>query len=528
MKRPVIVLGLDATAPALLERWLDEGKLPVIAGLRSRGGFGYINNIDHYRTETSWENFLTGVLPQQTGEWGHMHFLPEEYRTREQSAYSFERYPPFYANSGSHRVAVFDPPLARPVAGVNGIQVMGWGTEVNQCLRLSKPESLIRELSARHGHHPLLESSPGIQGEGGEEVFSYTIPSAYDMESLLRLADKLRLGVKRRTAIIKDLLGRENWDLFLGVFSETHTSSHLLWHLSQTHPLNARLTPPDDPLLRVYQAVDTAIGEIMEVSPPDARVLLFSIYGIGPNVLDLPSMAFLPELLYRWNVPGKTALGIPQESGQVPPPTVNHPGHWRDEMWSLRSENGDKLLESPREQEAQGDPLHWQPANWYRPLWSGMRAFALPTYSEGLIRVNVAGRDGKGMVAPDGFPSVCDEICDYLSQIRDSRSGLPMVKKIIRTRKTAFDQLDTGPPADLIVLWQEETPTDVIDHPQAGQMGPWPYFRTGGHCSQGFVMASGPGFEPGSKLPEMHAVEFTAMLKGMIAETETCVKPDQE
>ena len=510
MTRPVIAIGLDATDPKLLEHWMDNGELPNLARFRDQGAFGWVNNVRYYRTETSWITFLTGALPTQTGEWGHVQYDPKRYAAEEHSAYGFIKYPPFYALMPENRVAVFDPPLARPVDGVNGIQVMGWGTEVNQCLRMSKPGYLMDELIARHGPHPMFEDSQPEPGGDNEAVYSYRIPSGYDLPALEALRDHLVAGAGRRTQLMLDLLGREPWDLFLGVFSETHTASHLLWHTSQDHPLHEPLMMDHhaDPMLDVFKAVDAGLGEIMGAAPKDADVLLFSIYGIAANVLDLPSMSFLPELLFRWSFPGQQALGSSGEDAAQ----LDYPGHWKDEVWKLRTPTGEARLESPAVQKSRGDPMHWQPGNWYRPLWPSMKAFALPTYSEGLIRINLQGRERDGLVALKDYHKTCDQLCDYLYAVKDGRTGKPMVREIVRRNTEPLDDANLGPPADLIVLWQEESPTDLIDSPQSGRIGPLPYFRSGGHCSRGFIAAQGPGIEAGSRLEPMQATDLTATL----------------
>ena len=95
MTRPVIAIGLDATDPKLLEHWMDLGVLPNLARFRDQGAFGWVNNVRYYRTETSWITFLTGALPAQTGEWGHVQYDPGRYAADENSAYGFIKYPPF-------------------------------------------------------------------------------------------------------------------------------------------------------------------------------------------------------------------------------------------------------------------------------------------------------------------------------------------------------------------------------------------------------------------------------------------------
>ena len=519
MGAPVIAIGLDATDPKLLERWMDAGHLPTLARFRADGAFGWVDNVRYYRTETSWVTFLTGALPAQTGEWGHVDYDAQTYAARERSAYAFVKYPPFYALMPDRRVAVFDPPLARPVDGVHGVQVMGWGTEVNQCLRMSRPAGLMDALIARHGVHPMFEAATPDPTRTDEQVYSYRIPSSYDLAAIDGLRDRLIAGAERRGALMADLIGREAWDLFLGVFSETHTACHLLWHVSQAHPLRAPLMQGrrDDPLLHVFRAVDTALGRVLHAAPADARVMLFSIYGIGANVLDLPSMAFLPELLYRWSFPGRAALDA--TSGLDAAPRLDYRAHWKHEVWAARTAHGEQVLESPQAQERRGDPMHWQPANWYRPLWPTMKAFALPTYSEGLVRINLQGREADGQVAPEEYERTCDEISDMLYALRDARSGMPMVREIVRSR-SAFPAGAAGdpqaPPADLIVLWQEDAPTDAVVSPTLGTLGPLPYFRSGGHCSRGFFAARGPGIEPGVRLPALRATDVTASLLGAL------------
>jgi predicted AlkP superfamily phosphohydrolase/phosphomutase len=519
MRSRVVAIGLDATDPGLLVKWMDQGLLPHCAELRRQGAFGLVQNVRYYRTETSWLTFLTGALPTQTGEWGHIAYTPGDYGIDEGSAYEFAQLAPFYARLPGRRVCVLDPPLARPVDGVDGLQVLGWGTEVNQCLRVSRPESLMRELIERHGEHPLFENAARSRpGEGHPEVLSYRIPSSYEVGALEALSERLCVGAARRGRIMRDLASRADWDFFLGVFSETHTAAHLLWHLSQEHPLRERLQSQlaGDPMLRVFQAVDRALGDFVAALRDDSHLALFSIYGIGANVLDLPSMAFLPEALFRWSFPGEAALGSAPSDRSDAHAALDHAQHWKDEVWGLVGDSARTRLESPRSQEQRGDPLAWQPANWFRPLWPEMKAFALPTYSEGLIRINVKGREGRGTIPPAQFTRTCEEVCALVQALTDGRSGRPMVREIICTRSGPFENRGTGAPADLIVLWQEEAPTDFVESARLGRIGPLPFFRTGGHSSRGFVLSCGPGVAAGARLPDIVAQDLTAFFRDQL------------
>ena len=44
------------------------------------------------------------------------------------------------------------------------------------------------------------------------------------------------------------------------------------------------------------------------------------------------------------------------------------------------------------------------------PRWPTMRAFALPSFYDGRVRVNVRGRAGGGLVGPEDYAAVLDEV----------------------------------------------------------------------------------------------------------------------
>jgi len=57
----LVVLGFDGMDPHLLERWMNEGKLPNIAKLAHRGGFYPLQTTHSPESPTAWASFATGV-----------------------------------------------------------------------------------------------------------------------------------------------------------------------------------------------------------------------------------------------------------------------------------------------------------------------------------------------------------------------------------------------------------------------------------------------------------------------------------
>ncbi|HZP28464.1 MAG TPA: hypothetical protein VFC99_05895, partial [Acidimicrobiia bacterium] len=140
--------------------------------------------------------------------------------------------------------------------------------------------------------------------------------------------------------------------------------------------------------------------------------------------------------------------------------------------------------------------LDWQPAAWYGPWWPRMRAFALPSFYDGRVRVNLRGRERDGLVAVADYDRVCDEIEALVRGCTDPRTGVSVVKQVERCAAgTDPRRLDTSS-ADLVVEWNDCTA--AFDHPAYGIVGPLPFRRTGGHTGPfGFAFVTGNGFGAG-------------------------------
>ncbi|MFB2973583.1 alkaline phosphatase family protein [Aerosakkonema sp. BLCC-F183] len=525
MKNRVIAIGLDSAEPTLLEEWMAQGHLKNLRKLIEQGTYGRLKNMDYYKGESAWTNFLTGCLPFKTGYWSKFEFNPKTYQTKTlgaHGAYDYREISPFYALGDKYRVAVFDVPQTTISDRVNGLQALAWGAHAPMIDRGSQPEGLLEELIGKYGDHPA-------------DTFHHNDRSDwYNPASVAKLKREMELGLQRRTAITKDLLNREPWNLFLTVIGETHTFQHYFWHLGQKdHPLyKYTATPGKDPLLEYFESVDESLGEILAEAPEDAHIMVFSAHGQGTNSADLLSMVVLPEFLYRFSFPGKSLLKS-QEMGMTPPAPLtpkNIKESWYKQLHAFKNDPDPvarflrfvepalpgrfkpylsklyqklaKLTGSP-----QTELFSWHPSKWYQPYWPQMKAFYIPGFSDGYIRLNVQGRESQGVVSASEYKAVCDELIEQLHQLKDARNGKPVVKGVVRTRENPYDDNPKLPNADLVVMW-EDWAVDVVDSPKFGRIGPIPFNRTGAHRARGFVTVKGPGIAAGSTLKEGHAVDL--------------------
>lgn len=489
VRRRVLWIGLDGFDAATADRLMADGRLPRLAALARRAARVDLDHGPAKRTGLAWEHVATGLAPGRGGRWSAVHFDSRRYVARQDAT----KLPPFAAALDA-RTVVFDAPYFDLARAPRARGLVAWGAHDPGVPPLSSPSGLADEVRGRFGEYP-----------APEWIYGFTWPSP---ENCGRLAEALAAAARKRADVAEWLLAERlpDWDLAYVVSSELHSASEPLWHgLNPAHPLHdsESACAAGEGLVAVYQAVDEFVGRLADRFP-DAALLAFSMHGMGDNHADVAAMILLPELMYRWST-GRTALrntNFPTNARGVPllPPD----GRWEDAVLAhldrplANPSLADRIrswFTGPEIPQAGDTSLDWMPGALYRPAWPRMKAFALPAFYDGQIRINLKGREARGRVALRDYNSLCDELERVLRTCRDPVTGAPAVAHI--ERPAAADPLGADPTqCDLLVVWRD-CPLG-LEHPDLGRIGPLPYRRTGGHTGDlgvawvaGHEMASG-------------------------------------
>ena len=505
----VLAIGLDGVEVTFAERLMAAGEMPALAALRQRAARFLLDHGSAQRTGLAWEHVASGRSPEAARRWAAVEFDPRTYLTWQDGA----RFDPWWTTL-DRRVVVFDAPYVDLRRAPSTRGVVAWGAHDPGAAAASRPRDLLPEFLRTFGPYPSQWTygtpwpSPRRSREMGEAL-------SRALEARGRAAQWLA------TERLSD------WDLFIAVAGEAHGAIEGLWHgVDPTHPLHKHPSAPEAArgLLAVHRALDRMVGRLVQ-SAGDAAVVAFTMGGMGSNYSDVQSMVLLPELLYR-HAFGRSLLMAPPawaaSPGEVP--ILGEDETWDDvsAAWvpapvpnrgplsaALRSfvrrrpllRAGVRGMRAAVEQwrSTAGPtltrPLDWQPAQHYRRYWPRMPAFALPSFYDGRIRINLQGRERHGTVAPSRYEETCRELEALLHECRNPLSGEPAVEAI--ERASTQDPLRLGrSESDLLVVWRGVA--TALQHPRLGLIGPVALRRTGGHTGRhGMAYVAAPGLAAG-------------------------------
>jgi predicted AlkP superfamily phosphohydrolase/phosphomutase len=496
--RPLLVIGLDGFDPGIAARLLEQGRLPNLQRLETQAHRFRLEHGSEKYTGLAWEQFSSGLPPEASSRWSEVEidtarYVPHQHLTQ---------LPPFTTGLAASTV-VFDVPYFNLPAHDAARGMVCWGSHDPGVRPLSSPADLKDEIAERFGPYP-----------ADEVVYGHVWPSAERTRAMARM---LVDGVRCRSEVARWLFAERltGWDLALTAIGEYHSAVEALWHgWDPDHALHGlpSAAPARDGLVAVYEAGDRMLGDLLDAFP-DARVLVFAAHGMGRNYGDVPAMLLVPELLYR-HFTGRR--------GFTPDPAWNadgtgSPSVAKAEHWSLLI-NERLAVEAARKpwwrrpQEHAPSALDWMPAARYAPAWPGMRAYAIPAYYDARVRVNLRGREARGIVPVRRYDRALAEVEDLLRACTDPLTRRPLEIEI--ERRDGDPLARHASDTDLMVRFL--TDHYAFEHPQLGLIGPAPCRRTGGHTGGHGVGYYRTGTGRGRDLGRFRTLEVAGAVRSLL------------
>ena len=277
--RRVLCFGFDGGDHELVARLIEDGELPTLASLSVTGAFGPLRSTIPAFTPTAWSSLLTGMNPASHGIFGFS-TNPNRATRRLDSAASRAGTPLWrLLGAAGIRSAFITVPFTSPAEPIDGIIVTGFGGP-------QYPEILPATVANRIlAEHPNLTTAVAPTGWSGrpDDLADALIAHVGEIADVCLLAMELEpeLGVLCVDFMASDIAG------------------HLVWHrYDRDHPAH-RSDDAGDELVRVYRAIDRAVGELIDQAEwlyGDApTVLVMSDHGLRPAYWMFNANAWLEQ-----------------------------------------------------------------------------------------------------------------------------------------------------------------------------------------------------------------------------------------
>jgi predicted AlkP superfamily phosphohydrolase/phosphomutase len=462
MKTKILFIGIDSGDKDLIYKWSEEGKLPTFKNIIETSAQSLVESPRGFYVGSVWPSFATGLSPANHGRYCYEQIQIGSYLQKQYDISKLGEHKFFWdiLSQKNQKVCVIDVPLTPPSEEINGVQITDWLVHKAQESRSGKfftcPPDLADIVEAEYGRNPVprcddIEHTP---------------------ENLIFFKEKMLERIYKKADLSLNLLEQGGWDLFLTTFTETHCVGHHCWHLiDPSHPeYNPQLALDlGNPILEVYQALDTAIGKLIASVDEKTYVFVFSSHGMGPDY-DLSTL--LNTIVERLSELDKPAVPLPIRVSRWIRMGIRF--FWR------------RL----------GIPI---PEFLLTPNIALQKFYAVTNNNScGAIRINLVGRESQGKVKPGiEFNNLCQQISEDLRAITIDNTGESLVSRVIRTDLIYQGEYLSEMP-DLLVEWNRKKPIKSINSPKIGRIEHRPVrLRTGDHLPEGILFAKGPGILSG-------------------------------
>ena len=476
----VLVLGLDGACQSVLEPLVDDGVVPNIAALCERGAVGPLESQLPPWTPSAWPSLYTGRNPANHGVYDFLRFDGYDWEIVNRSHVEAHAVWELLSMEGYSSV-VCNVPVTHPPRPVDGVVVPGYtAPEAPDC----HPSGLWEELNSELGAYSLYSDPLGEESTDERRKQGY--------ERLSRM----------RGSAFRYLVDQHDPDFGFVQFQQCDTVFHEFPHETDT-------------VRRVFAAIDSEVGAILDACDPDVT-LLVSDHGIGPmdgyefRVNDyLREAGLVSTTAEGGGMPSWKAISRKQQrNGDDPGAVAQSTAERALEVAARAGVTSQRLAGVVRQLGLEDAVRSVVPDDIIRAGTEQVDFSASTAYmrsrTEMGVRLNVAGREPDGVVAPDEYEQVRREVIETLEAAR-TPDGEAVFERVA-PREAVFEgpHLDDAP--DIVTV-----PTDfdhfLVANLKGAQFGeptePWEHKR------EGIVAIAGEGITPTTTLGDSHLFDIT-------------------
>jgi predicted AlkP superfamily phosphohydrolase/phosphomutase len=469
----VVVIGLDgATLDIMRPMMYDQGRLKNFKKLAENGTCGTLTSTILPLSAAAWSSFVTGKNPAKHGVYDFAKRLENSYQhvpitsldRRSKTIWD-------YASEQGKRCCIVNIPITYPPNVIkNGLMISGFPYPEGKA-DFAEPKEIISEIREKLGITRLHKPSPHFLQPGDEKKL---------VKDLIQIS-------KNQTEVIKYLLQKQTWDLFVTVFDATDVISHFFWqYIDPKNPrYDERKAAEFGPLFYdIYDYLDSAFGEIKAKLSEDDNIFVISDHGFGPvyYAVYMNNWLMKNNYLRLKTTPGTRARKILFNLGVTTDFLFRTAKKLRlvgtsTYAYSKKS----RSLELSRKFSLSLDDIDWSKTSVY-------------SYGNyGQFFVNLKGREPMGNVERgEEYDKIVDDIISKVKELKDPKTGRTLFDIVYRK-----DEIYSGPFFDSAadIVFFDSTMTyrahRLFEFGSRSMIAPDPIY-SGSHRMEGMLIAGGP------------------------------------
>ncbi|HEY0985275.1 alkaline phosphatase family protein [Schlesneria sp.] len=458
----VMVLALSEASPELVQQFCDAGVMPNLSRLMKQGLSGHTRySIPYLLTPQMWATILTG---RRAGSHGVFDYWQRQDGGKFLEVHGSDVKGPklwdvLASNdlpSGWVNVPMTYPPPMIPGFALSGQDAPGAHPSI------SHPRELFQELTSSLGRYHHKDIFPG-----GQDKATY--------------GELLPHETVWQKSLLEKLVYRDDWRFLFAYNSGSAFAQHYFWK-----DMEEKGSVTEKVAEKTFAAADVLIGSLMNALEPTDTLFVISECGAGPikagvrlqNWLEQNGFLARTEGCKGPSATARLLTSIRTNAQRYLPRSLFYYANAMPfKQWVLRRIAHDHID------------------------WSRTRAYHRGK-GEGNIYINLAGREQHGIVRPEEYEPLRDELITALRKLTDPETGESAVIDVHR-REALFGDQGVEMAPDLVIEWRDARymPAETLSADQeifserVREFMTWP--TSGSHRPEGLFVAAGPNIRPG-------------------------------
>ncbi len=460
----VYIIGLDGARFDVIKKWTEKGKLPAFKKIIKNGCSGNLRTVYPPHSMPGWTSFMTGTNPGKHGIYGTQMQKDDSYDfTIPNSTYIREPENHQILSAYGKTVGIINIPMTYPPKKVNGVLVSSWLTPPSATF--TYPKDLMKKINE----------------------IGYLVQPLATRKSKKGFRAGLSYVLKKRFELMNWVMEKYQCDFIVNVITETeHMHHNYASFLEKEHP---NYKPEyEEKVLSLYKEVDRKLGELIEKISDDTTLLIVSDHGFGPCWGHVHLNSLLEKNNYFVSAKRRRTL-------------TEKLVHWviRTGLRSTIQKMINKIhLKIPKLIERK---LREAATQKIDADWDKTKAYCAGKFGE--IRINLKGREPKGIVEMKDYERIRNEIIELI----ESDTELKKIVKKVHKKENIFNGTFVEKMPDLYVEFNKPYKTSIelsneLISKNEGDI-------EGTHTMEGTFIAYGKEIKKGTTIKNASLVDIT-------------------